>query len=112
MICWYCYWGWAKPVAEIYLKALKKLNNDSSPLHYGPAHVVWEDENWYSAEWCLNNFETYKGRFSEEELAIVKWSLEELIKIPLKQREIEPDDYDGLHPENYPPVDGIEVIKI
>ena len=109
-ICWYCYWGWAKPVAEIYTAALEALGGDSDPLHFGPAHIVWEDENWDSARWCLDNFEKYPGDNSAEELAIVRWSLEELEKLPIEQREIEPEDYDGQHPERYPPT--VEVVKV
>src|SRR3990170_4665508 len=37
-ICWYCYWGWPKPVAEIYQSALRELAGDESPLHYGMGH--------------------------------------------------------------------------
>lgn len=52
-ICWYCHWGWAKPVADIYEKAVDLLDGDSSPLEFGPAHVVWSDENFEMAEECL-----------------------------------------------------------
>lgn len=106
-ICWYCYWGWAKPVAEIYLKALEKLQGDSSPLHYGPAHIVWEDENWDSAEWCLEHIDTNN---TVEDLEVIRWSLEELVKIPLADREIEPENYDGVNPEKFPPT--AEVVKV
>jgi hypothetical protein len=111
-ICWYCHWGWAKPVADIYSQALEKLGGYEMALHYGPAHIVWEDENWDSVTWCLENFDKYKGDKSEEELEVVRWSLEELAKIPLEQREIEPEDYDGENPQNYPPGEGVEVVKI
>ena len=102
-ICWYCYWGWAKPVAEIYKKALEKLDGNWGLLHFGPSHLVWEDENFDSAEWCLEHFDDYTEGYTKEEAAVVKWSLQELVKIPIKQRCIEPEDYDGEHPENYPP---------
>lgn len=108
-ICWYCHWGWAKPVAEIYEEALRRLDGYDSPLHFGPAHIVWEDENFDSAEWCLENFEKYKGDYAPEELEIVRWSLEELAKLPMSVREIIPDDYDDEHPELYPPK--VEVVK-
>ncbi len=81
-ICWYCYWGWPKLVAEIYQKALKDLNGYDFPLQFGPGHIVWSDENFDSAEWCLENFDKYKGDYSDEELTIVKWSLEELASFP------------------------------
>ncbi|GAH80793.1 unnamed protein product, partial [marine sediment metagenome] len=57
MSCWYCHWGWAKPVAEIYTAALAALDGDSSLLEYGPSHIVWADENWDWAERSLENFE-------------------------------------------------------
>ncbi len=87
-ICWYCHWGWPKKVAEIYQEALKRLEGDDSPLHYGPAHIVWEDENFDCAEWSLEHFDENKGDLSEADLEVVKWSLEELAKIPLSERDI------------------------
>lgn len=108
--CWYCHWGWAKPVAEIYKRALDDLGGDSTPLHYGPAHVVWDDENFDLAQGCLDDFEKYGAGFSERELAIVRRSLEELASLPMEERDIWPDDYDGIHPENYPP--SVETVKV
>lgn len=114
-ICWYCYWGWAKPVFDIYAAAQVKLvalNKDAmSALHYGPAHIVWEDENFELAEWCLENFDNHTGTLSKEELDIVRWSLEELAKIPLETRCPEPKDYDEEHPENYPPPKDVEMVR-
>lgn len=105
-ICWYCHWGWAKPVAEIYIEAIKRLEGYDRPLLYGPSHIVWEDENWDddSLQYCLDNIEKEKDNFFQEELDVVRWSLEELLKIPQEQREVCPDDYDDCHPANYPPV--------
>jgi len=105
MICWYCHWGWAESVANIYKEALKKLDNYDSPLHFGPSHIVWEDENFenHNIKWCLENFDEYKSDYTNEELEIVKWSLEELLKMPENERCIEPDDYDEEHPELFPP---------
>lgn len=112
MICWNCYWGWPKPVADIYLRALEKLGGFEDPLHFGPAHVVWEDENFDSARWCLDNFSKYTGDYSTDELAIVRESLEELVKLPRELLDVEPDDYDGVHPEKFPPPPGVEMVKI
>jgi len=109
-ICWYCYWGWPKSVAEIYKQAIDKLGGDSDPLHYGPAHIVWDDENFDSAEWCLEHFAEYKGDWTDSDLDIVRWSLVELAKLPMNIREIVPGDYDDEHPENYPP--DVEVVKV
>ena len=111
-ICWYCYWGWPKPVADIYEKALNDLDGDESPLHYGPAHIVWADENFNSAEWCIEHFDEYRGNFSDSDLAIVQRSLEELVKLPLNIRCVEPEDYDEEHPELFPPPDRIEMRRI
>lgn len=110
MICWYCHWGWPKRVAEIYEEAAKQLGGDAIPLDYGPSHLVWADENFDAAEWCLEHFDEYTKHFDEEQLPIVRWSLEELVKIPLEERDIWPEDYDGKHPENYPPT--VEVKRV
>lgn len=111
-ICWYCHWGWAKPVADIYDEAKKRLNGYEGPLHFSSSHIVWEDENFDSAEWCLENFEKYKNdNYSEEQHAVVKWSLEELSKIPMEIRCCEPDDYNEENPENFPPPKGLEMVR-
>jgi len=115
-ICWYCHWGWSKPVADIYDAAVEKLGGDESVLHYGPSHAVWEDENWEDEcvracldeeSWALD----YGGRFSEAQLAVCKWSLEELLKVPEEVRDPEPEDYDEEHPENYPPLKDLEMVR-
>ena len=114
-VCWYCHWGWSKPVMEIYEAAQARLLevsiNNWSALHFGPSHVVWEDENFDSAEWCLEHFDEFSEKLTEEEKKIVRWSLEELAKIPLEIRCPEPKDYDGKHPELYPAAQGIEMIR-
>jgi hypothetical protein len=112
-ICWDCYWGWVKPVADIYLEAVKRLDGCDDALLYSSAHVVWADENFDSAEKCLESFDEYKNEdFSNEEHAIVRWSLEELAKIPVNERDACPDDYDGRNPKNFPPPEGLEMIRI
>ena len=111
MSCWSCYWGWPKPVADIYARAVEKLDGYWDPLHFGPAHLVWSDENFDGAEWCLKHFDEFKGDCNEAELEIVKQSLEELSQIPIDIRCVEPPDYDSKHPENFPPPEGIEMIK-
>lgn len=110
-ICWYCHWGWPKKVMDIYQDALKKLDGDESPLHYGPSHIVWADENFDSAEWCLEHFEDNESRFSEEDLKIVRESLGKLAKMPLKERCVEPEDYDDENPSLYPPPEGVEMTR-
>lgn len=68
-ICWSCHWGWPKPVADIYLEALRRLDGYDFPLKFSGSHVVWEDENFNLAESCLESFDKYRGDYSEEELA-------------------------------------------
>jgi len=112
MICWYCHWGWPKQVSEIYEVALKNLGGCESLLHFGPSHVVWEDENFDGAEWCLEHFDDYEdNNYSNSNLEIVRWSLKELVKLPLHIRCVEPEDYDGEHPELFPPQNGIEMVR-
>jgi hypothetical protein len=114
MICWYCFWGWPKQVADIYCEALAALDGCDSLLLYGPGHIVWSDENWDSAQWCLDHFEEYWGSHdpTPEEKRIVRESLEKLLLVPEEIRMCEPDDYDGEHPENFPPPAGIEMVKL
>jgi len=113
-VCWYCHWGWPKVVADIYKVALTALDGYDSPLHYGPAHIVWEDENFNHAEWCLEHFDENKGDLSDYTLGVVRWSLEELAKIPMNERAVAPEAYydDDEHPEKYPPASGIEMVMI
>ena len=102
-ICWYCHWGWPKAIRDIHDQALAKLDGNDSPLHYGPAHIVWDDENFDSAQWCLDNFDEYADDLSEEEKAVVRWSLEQLLLLPENVINSIPEDYDDEHPENFPP---------
>lgn len=111
-ICWYCHWGWPKPVADIFLEAKAALNGDDYPLMYGPAHIVWADENFDSASWCLENFETYRRDMSDAAAAIVRCSLEQLAALPESVRNAEPEDYDDANPDFFPPPDGMEMIRI
>ncbi|MDY6957642.1 MAG: hypothetical protein SVK08_00660 [Halobacteriota archaeon] len=113
-ICWYCYWGWPSDTADIYYKAVNRLQGDESPLHFGPSHIVWEDENFedHHIEWCLGQFDEYKDDYSESDLSAIRWSLEELLKIPRPLRCPQPDDYDGEHPELYPPPKEIVMVKV
>ena len=88
-----CCGVWPDVIADIYRRAVWDLGGDSSPLLWGPAHVVWEDCNFDSAEDCLHDFEenvTWGKQwndFSDEQLRIVRRSLEELARIPENIRE-------------------------
>jgi len=108
--CWWCYWGWPKPIHDIYTRALELLDGDIMPLNYGPAHIVWEDENWDCAQWCLDNFDKYPSDYSAEHLAIVRRSLEELLLVDEKYK-LEPEGYGGENPENFPPPSDWEMGK-
>jgi hypothetical protein len=125
MECWYCYWGWAKEVADIYEKYEALLDGlgycGSMELEYGRAHVVWGEENWETnhIDFCLNEcddaialisgheFDGY-GQ-SVEAVELVKQSLLELKAIPEATRCCEPAGYDGKHPEKYPPAIAVRV---
>lgn len=121
-MCWYCYWGLPKPVAEIYKKALEALDGDSNPLEFGPSHIVWSDYNMqdgnikFCIDECDNNRKAYHQ--SDKDIAVVRQSLVELLQVPEEVRNCEPfDDTTDLtdyenHPENYPPPQGIEMVKI
>jgi hypothetical protein len=111
-ICWNCHWGWPKPVADIYLKALAKLEGNDSPLQFGPSHIVWSDENFDSAEWCLKHFNDLDYDYGPVELAVVRESLEELSALPREVWDVEPRGYDGVHPENCPPPPGVVMVKV
>ena len=103
-VCWYCHWGWAEPVADIWDEALKRVDYDDLTLQYGPAHVVWADENWDSAEWCLRHFEWDYPDRTRNELYATYWSLLALAALPMNVREIAPRcDEAWEHPELYPP---------
>jgi hypothetical protein len=116
-ICWHCYWGWPKVIADIYDSAVKKLSGDNNVLHFGPSHIVWEDENWkdHHIKFCLQALKedkhNYTDIYSQEELEICKWSLKELLKIPYNQRDYEPKDYDEENPKDFPPPKDIVMIK-
>lgn len=101
-VCWWCYWGWPKPIKDIYDEALRRLGGNEIPLHYGPAHVVWEEENWDAVQRCLGQLDDWCCECSEEELAVVKWSLEELLKVDDSFKSV-PESYDGHNPERFPP---------
>ena len=115
MVCWYCYWGWPRPVWEIYRK-YEELAGESA-MKYGPAHVVWEDENFEDEHIanCLedarNGIGWHQGDAEEspEDKAAVIRSLEELLAVPLCIRMCVPTDYDDENPENFPP--GTEMVR-
>lgn len=103
-ICWYCHWGWSKPVVEIYERYIDAAGEDA--MHYGAAHIVWDDENFERehVQRCLDNFDKYKREdYTEVQNEAVRQSLIDLLALPDHELAPEPKDYDGEHPERFPP---------
>ena len=117
-MCWYCHWGWPKPVADIYLAAkneLEEMGSSEFPLHSGPGHIVWSDCNFDSAQWCLDNFETPRGDYTDAELAIVRKSLEKLAILPADAYEYPfsyDDDVEFEDYEHQPPPEGWVMVRV
>ncbi len=115
MICWYCHWGWARAVRDIYERARAAVDalggaDGEYALGYGPAHAVWADENWDCAAFCLAECDS--PRFADWDPAVlqaVRQSLRELDALPEGVRDPCPADYDGFRPEAYPPPPGAEM---
>lgn len=110
-ICWYCHWGWPKPVADIFLRAKAALGDDYW-LDFGPGHIVWSDENFDSANWCLEHFDEYSDGMDEHSKSVVRKSLEELKALAPELYDVEPEDYDDENPQNYPPPAGAEMVRV
>ena len=106
MMCWYCYWGWSKAVRDVYNKYIE-IAGDSA-MHYGAAHIVWDNENFERChvQWCLDNFEKHRREdCTNEENEAVKQSLIDLLKLPDNILSPMPEEYEAgdSGPENYPP---------
>ena len=92
-----CCERWPKVIADIYRRAVWDLGGDDNPLLWGPAHVVWEDNNFDCAESCLRDFDEMVQRlnmrddFNEDQLIIVHRTLEELAQLPMSIRDGEVD---------------------
>lgn len=95
----------------IYKEALKRLDGNSDPLHYGPAHVVWADENFDCAELSLEKFDQRADDLTDKEKVVVRWSLEQLAKIPLSERDPAQDGWHNANAPNHPPPEGMEMIS-
>jgi hypothetical protein len=113
-ICWFCHWGWPKPIYDIYKEALDALGGVDWCLVAGPSHVVWSDENFDLAQSCLDDFDEDARRYlpdaTKEELNIVRKSLEKLLAVDDKYKDW-PEEYDGESPQNFPPPDDWEMVK-
>ena len=104
-MCYWCFWGWPKPIRDIYDDCAKRLGSEL-PLLYGPGHVVWSDENWRSAQACLDHFDEWQGGYSANDLPIIRESLERLIEVP-DEYKTEPNGFDAARhdPADFPPPD-------
>ena len=112
--CYFCHWGWPPEIAAIYTRAKEALGGDEHPLHYGPAHAVWEDENFDAAECCIENFDRYvqdtDPDLTGHEKAVVMQSLVELAALPMELR-VPPESFnwDDLPSDHPPPWRGVKL---
>jgi len=72
---------WA--IYERHCRAIDQLGfNGELEMGYGPAHLVWDDENWRCIQFCLDECEGWTRReVSAEVLAIVRQSLLDLLQL-------------------------------
>jgi len=101
-ICWYCHWGWHPQVEEIYRRGYELIGGEMSR---GPGHIVWGDEN-FDTETILGEIArapNHADYVSAEDISVIVQSLNELLAVPEEVRCCEPEDYDGEHPDMYPP---------
>lgn len=114
MTCWYCYWGVAKPVADIYQWAVD--NAGWQVIEYGPGHIVWSDHNLEDGhiDACIADAEDriFRKRYSAEELGVAVEALKRLRKVPENVRCCEPAEYKGENPELFPPPAGLVMVKL
>lgn len=108
-VCWFCHYGWPKPIADIYDRHIKVAGE--SAMHYGPAHIVWDDENFERkhVQWSLDHFDEHRGDHTDEELSAVRASLVELLALPDSVLDPVPD-FDGDDVERFPPPPGMEMV--
>ena len=130
--CWYCYWGWPKAVKEIHDRIEKEIDekldkwivnqnlwrqpyepiSGFNALRFGPAHLVWEDENWDCIDYCIKDCDS--ERFSKWPIFainLVKKSLLELKALGKENIKVCPADYDGWNAQDYPPPAGVEMVQ-
>jgi hypothetical protein len=105
-LCWYCYWGWPKPIADIYDKYAAIIG--SHALEYGRAHVVWADENFddESIRLCIERLRDPEDDADDD--ALVVETLRALALVPREMREADEhvgydNDSPEHHPKNFPP---------
>ena len=114
---WFCFWGWPRPVADIYVRAVRKLNGDSYALRYGPSKMVWEGGHFSQAKLCLECWDVRSwGGLTESELEVVRTSLEELTQVD-PDLLVPPKDYCGRPrsvsaPALYPPRPDVTYVRM
>jgi hypothetical protein len=118
-VCWYCRWGWPKAVADIYDR-----HGNAGDLDWGPAHVVWADENFDDdvIRACLRECDEWDARPEPGDgdntdhylSAVARASLIELLAVPESVRIPRPDydesPHDGRSVEDFPPPPEIEMV--
>ena len=126
--CWWCYWGWPLAIIEIYERArddidallpIPSAENDwtewqgapltgEQALRWGPAHCVWEDENFdgdFSFEFRKCDEIEKRANWHPGAMDIVRRSLRELqalaegIRNPAPTYGLKDDD----EPSDFPP---------
>lgn len=82
-------------------------------MKYGIAHVVWEDENFDSAQWCIDNAEKYASCYGADVDAVVIESLKMLLLVDSKYTQW-PREYENAgsdaNPADYPPPSDWEMV--
>lgn len=80
---------WPRDVRAIYDDCMARIGAaGESAMHFGPAHIVWEDDNFETehVQWCLDNFDEYADDLTEAQKQIVRESLRRLLEIPESAR--------------------------
>lgn len=76
-------------VAKIHNIAAGMHSQAWDAMHFGPSHIVWEDDNFEDNHilWCIQqSFLPEYDSFPSLALDAVRWSLTELLKIPEDER--------------------------
>lgn len=107
--CWFCHWGWPRPIFDIYKRAEDICGYDA--MCYGPAHIVWADENFTHVEWCLEQCDSpLYADWDPRDLEAVRQSLRELAALP-DELKSPPTGSANNDPRDYPPPPGVEMVK-
>ena len=82
-------------------------------MHFGAAHIVWEDENFERehVQWCIDHLEPkdHMPSWTYDAHEAVRQSLLELLALPDELLDPYPDSYEwgDSNPADFPP--GIEM---